>query len=545
MNRTILCIIIVSIKLGAITNKDIHSYFWANYKQFQGESKEAKLWYDKIISDSNSPHAYKGYIYYLFENNKINEIYPLINKIDSHYKNDIEIQLIFVTVLEALGYKNRAEEKLFNLHAQYPKNSEIAFRTAQAYMSKKEMDNAISVLDTYLNSAPRRPNNFIFHFLKAQIYIKINKPQEALTAAKESIEVYPNFDKGWLLIGSLQEQVGQLEEAIDGYQNFLSLTPTKNDVIEQHLFGLILRQKLAEQKNSTTLLQKSCFDKALSLFKRQLYDETIEQLDKCLKQNSHDKDSRLLKIETLTAKKDYKTACNTLSNWIIENPNELVWIKTLHLVGINKQAKEITLATAQQLCNKHPNNEWLPLYTSDLYLRNNNHNQAYRLLQKSANICTNKKRRATIYYQQALVSFEQENYENALTALENGHRDEPSFAPLLNLLSFYWTTKGKNPQRGLYYIKKALSQEPNNHHYRDTYAFILYKQGDYAQAEEILNHLVSLCKKNANMMLHLAKVRHKTGNEKGFDSLLKKAEKYARNKYEQHRVEKFVKKINS
>ncbi len=162
-----------------------HNYIWANYKQFNQEPDQAQKYYQKIIANAPSHFAYKGYIHHLQETNQWGSLAKLIPAYDSIFANDAAIQMIFAQALEIIGNQNAADERLVKLHGQNKTNQEITFSTAQMYMRRKEPENALKVLDAYLDSAPDKSNNFIFYFVKSQIYVQMNNKNEALKSVSK------------------------------------------------------------------------------------------------------------------------------------------------------------------------------------------------------------------------------------------------------------------------------------------------------------------------------------------------------------------------
>ena len=61
------------------------------------------------------------------------------------------------------------------------------------------------------------------------------------------------------------------------------------------------------------------------------------------------------------------------------------------------------------------------------------------------------------------------------------------YAPLMNLLAYYYESKGNNLGEAQRLIDIALKADANNAHYLDTQAQIFYKQKEYAKAEAILS----------------------------------------------------------
>ena len=151
-------------------------------------------------------------------------------------------------------------------------------RATQTYVRRKEPENALLTINAFLNNTPRRPNNFVFYFLKTQIYLQLSKFTDALNSIHACLELHPNFDRGWLLCASLSEKEGKIKEALAGYANFLELAPA-NPTIEKHLCALMLKYKAAQDNPDFLLSNKLSIENALTLFNQKRYSQALAHIN--------------------------------------------------------------------------------------------------------------------------------------------------------------------------------------------------------------------------------------------------------------------------
>lgn len=76
----------------------------------------------------------------------------------------------------------------------------------------------------------------------------------------------------------------------------------------------------------------------------------------------------------------------------------------------------------------------------------------------------------------------------------------------LNYLAYMWAERGINLEQATAYIRKALSHDPDNGAFLDTQAWILYKQGDYAKAYELLRRALRQTGDDSSIFDHLGDV---------------------------------------
>lgn len=425
--------------------QNLHRYLLANYYQFGQDYKKAGYWYSQINPENASMYIYSGYIPYLAATGAHNEIVRIIPQLDGPLADNQEIQLMFANALEQTGNKQAAYERLIHLNEKNKTNQELAFRVAQIYLENAEPENALRVIDNILNSAARRPNNYVFYFLKSQIYLTLNNKKESLNAIKQCIEVYPRFDKSWLLYAMLLEQEGKLEEAIKGYQHFLEITNEPKGQIERHVMSLSFRHKMTSKKDQDDIHQ------------------------------------RLLKIQELAQKSHFGTAAKLLEEWALQSETEL-WLKALHLLTYIGMPSSTAHAAFAAIEKKFPALESLALYQAELALRTNDHTHMSTTLQRAYNLSSNPLTKMQIAYQLALLAYERKDWKKAREVLEHAHHYFNDYAPSHNLLAYIYATKADNFDLAHKEIEQALKIDPTNAHFLDTKAQLLVKQKRFDDA---------------------------------------------------------------
>lgn len=494
-----------------LTNNEstFHRYLWANYNHFSGNLNSAQDWYKTLFNSNCSLYTYKGYLNFLLDTKQHTRIIELIPSLEKKFEHDPEIQLIFVLALEKNNHISQADDRLIAINSRFKTHAEIALRATQTYMRRKELENALLTIKTFLNNSPRRPNNFVFYYLEAQINLQLNNPTQALASITSCLDMHPHFDKGWLLQATLNEQRGALQEAITGYGTFLELSGN-NAAIEKHLASLILRHK---QTPTHSPFNKSYLDQALSLYEKKDYTTALTHLTTYLKQHPNNEQAQLLHIRITAQLNQFDKLLTISSQLIAQQPkNSACAPQTLYLLAYADIPHEKVITLLQQLTQQHPTNYWLPLYAADLCLRNNKTSDAIPLLEQALHHSSDNALNAKIYCQLSLIDYEHADHAKMLTHLEQGYKLDNNQPHLNNMLAYYWATTGKDCIKAENFMNKALAKDKNNPYFLDTHALILYKQKKYAHAQHILEQLHT--NHTATSLLHLAKVHYKLNNKK-------------------------------
>lgn len=525
----------LSINILANNATTLHCNFWANYKHFSGNLTEAQNWYTKLFSCHNSIYSHKGYLFFLADTKQFNKIIELMPSLTKKFAQDADVQLIFVTALNETKQVKQADTLLISLSQSFKTHSEVALLAAQAYLRQREPENALSTINGYLNNTPRRPNNFVFYFLRSHIYVQLNQLSPALESIQKCLELHPHFDKGWLLSASLCEQQGKIQEALTGYTTFLELSGN-NTQIEQHMLGLMSRHKSLQENKQHILSPGISIDNALILFQQKRYFQAMTHVNACIEKQPNNQECKLLKIQILSATKNFNHAASALASWIIEKPENDVWPKTLCLLMHNGMPCKDVIKTFTTILNQQPHNLWCNLYCADICMRNAHNDLAVTCLERALPIIKDTVLGSKVSYQLALLHYGNNNHIAMRSHLEKAYALNSQCPHTHNALAYYWATKGKDLSQAQSFMKKALASNNANPYFLDTQALILYKEKKYEKAQAILEKLV--IHNNSTMLLHLAKVHYSLKNKDIADTFTKKAEALVKNNQEKKALAK-------
>ncbi len=483
--------------------------FWANYMHLKGDEAKADKYFNALLVSDKSASLSYGYLYYLRDTERYEKIIELEPQLQKKFPDDPDIALMIAKALEATHQRKKAYLYLMKASKKFKENQELTYYAALAYHEMGESQQAIKIVNDFLSlgisTAP-----YVFHFLLSQFYLENDDTEKAFAQVKKSLDLYPQFDKGWLFLGLLYQHMGKIQQAIDGYGRFLELVG-QDVLVELQLAQLIMSK---ERNNDPYISSEEAFSRyyyqqALAYYKQKNFTEALKAIERSLKNDTEALNSLLLKIDILGSLERYHEIVVFLAKQLQNKAQEQLWLHVAHLLATAHPESEELLNLMVKNAQKKAGDIQAVLFAADVALRANHKRHARTFLRKSYELTNDVKLKAKICFQLAMLHYQSNAYKKMKNLLSKALEHDAQFAPAHNLLAYYYATKGDNPSRAQEYAQKALKLDPDNHHYKDTQAWIYYKTKDYQKAEKLLAEIAHA--DDALIALHRAKLSHKLG----------------------------------
>ncbi len=498
------------------TNSAYHLFLWAQYNQFQKNHEITAYCYEHLLK-TNMPHyILPGFLSFLEQTKEYEKIIQIMPTLKNSDTKNPELDIIYAHALAKVGKAKEADELFINLADKHPHHTEIVYYAIHAHMRAQNIPEAFKRIDTYLESPKPHTKNFVFNFLKAQLYSISGNIEQAIAHAEKTLAENQNFTQAWILLGMLHEQLGNYDQALLAYTK--TLEHEHNPQILQQL------QKLQMQKNYRALeAQEKLYKQALLLFKSQDYNSALTKINECLEMGHHDM-YLVFKIELLLQLDKCTDAAEIVFAHLTQKPSIQVWYKVAHTMVMAKRMDLDTLINRlKSVESQATDNLFALLYQADLYIRNGNQEQAKIALEKALQSpAAQPDLKGKLYYQLGYIHYQNKEWDKVIEHLDKGTSHTIFYAPLYNLAAYFYAHHGNNLARAQEYCTKALAHEPNNIHFLDTQAYILYKQKSFDKAHAILSKLT----KNVNHhyhFKHLAMIEKQKENVAQARSFIEKA----------------------
>ncbi|MCX7984621.1 MAG: tetratricopeptide repeat protein [Bacteroidetes bacterium] len=362
---------------------------------------------------------------------------------------------------------------------------DILFQCASIYQSLEKYDKA---LEYYKRMITIDPSNRALKRQVAELFLRINNLDEAATILEQLLETEPNDPEVIATLADVRLQQRQFKKAIDLYNRLLAMNLNDYEIklrIAVGFFGL------AEE--DTTV-----FSKAHQLFKE-------------LEQTSQTDWRPLWYLGALAARQRndslaqlYFTRVTQLAEW---NTDAWWYLATSSFEqGKNGETLEL-IDRALKATSKDYRFYFLK---GLVYQRLEEIDKAIEHLEKARTL---NPKDVGVLSSLALLYDNRKEFNKSDSLYEEALRIDPKSHLVLNNYSYSLCERNLQLERCLQMAHEAITAEPNNAAYLDTYGWILYKLGRYEEAVEYIERAIATGSASAVVHEHLGDVYFKLGKQ--------------------------------
>lgn len=402
------------------------------------------------------------------------------------------VQLI--SMYSELKNWKKAIQVATELQKRYPNKEDVYSMLASFYKETKEYDKAIAALDKLEGISGI---NQAISIEKFQLYYMQNKQKKGTAEIDKLVNKFPTDSRYKVLRGDIFMQQKMLQNAFEVYQQVLKDDPQNATVYVS----------LSEYYNTVNEPQKALEAIVSALKSEQLDAETkVQVLGQYVEKLVQDS-TKLNETESLFKllvdrypmeeqvhgyyavflqyKKRNAEAISELETMININPkNEQTWLRLIQSYTSDKNFNQIMSVTQHAIENLPKQSLWY-FYRGIAQYQLEDYTGAMATYKTGLPLIALEQAalKSDFYAQIADIYFKLEKKDSAFANYEQSLAANPKNIMVMNNYAYYLSLEKAELKKAERMSAKTVELEPKNSTYLDTYAWILYQEGNYSLAK--------------------------------------------------------------
>lgn len=432
---------------------------------------------------------------------------------------------------------DKAVTLLEQMVVRFPAKQDLLFNLLDLYGRQEKYDEVISTLNRL---EKRMGKNEQLSMEKFRIYLQMKDDKKAFQEIESLVQEYPMDMRYQVILGDVYLQNGKKQEAYDVYQKVLAAEPDNPMAIFSmaSYYKQTGQEELYQQQLDTLLLNKKVTpDTKVGVMRQMIVEneqadkdstQIIALFDRIMKQEQDDPQIPMLYAQYLLSKNMESESVPVLEQVVDLDPTN----KAARMMLIGAAVKKEDYKQIIKVCE--PGIEATPDALEFYYYLAVAYNQAEKP-DSVISICKRALEHTTADSKKEIVSdfysilgdmyHTQKQMKEAYAAYDSALVYNPSNIGALNNYAYYLSVERRDLDKAEEMSYKTVKAEPNNATYLDTYAWILFEKGNYAEARIYIDNAMKSegGDKSDVIVEHCGDIYYMTGDVDGALTYWKKA----------------------
>lgn len=432
---------------------------------------------------------------------------------------------------------DKAVTLLEQMVVRFPAKQDPLFNLLDLYGRQEKYDEVISTLNRL---EKRMGKNEQLSMEKFRIYLQMKDDKKAFQEIESLVQEYPMDMRYQVILGDVYLQNGKKQEAYDVYQKVLAAEPDNPMAIFSmaSYYKQTGQEELYQQQLDTLLLNKKVTpDTKVGVMRQMIVEneqadkdstQIIALFDRIMKQEQDDPQIPMLYAQYLLSKNMESESVPVLEQVVDLDPTN----KAARMMLIGAAVKKEDYKQIIKVCE--PGIEATPDALEFYYYLAIAYNQAEKP-DSVISICKRALEHKTADSKKEIVSdfysilgdmyHTQKQMKEAYAAYDSALVYNPSNIGALNNYAYYLSVERRDLDKAEEMSYKTVKAEPNNATYLDTYAWILFEKGNYAEARIYIDNAMKSegGDKSDVIVEHCGDIYYMTGDVDGALTYWKKA----------------------
>ena len=431
---------------------------------------------------------------------------------------------------------DKAITLLEQMAVRFPGKQDPLFNLLDLYGRQEKYDEVISTLNRLEKHMGK---NEQLSMEKFRIYLQMKDDKKAFQEIESLVQEYPMDMRYQVILGDVYLQNGKKQEAYDVYQKVLAAGPDNPMAIFSmaSYYKQTGQEGLYQQQLDTLLLNKKVTpDTKVSVMRQMIVEneqadkdstQIIALFDRIMKQEQDDPQIPMLYAQYLLSKNMEAESVPVLEQVVDLDPTN----KAARMMLVGTAVRKEDYKQIIKVCE--PGIEATPDALEFYYYLAIAYNQAEQP-DSVVSICKRALEHTTADSKKEVVSdfysilgdmyHTQKQMKEAYAAYDSALVYNPSNIGALNNYAYYLSVERRDLDKAEEMSYKTVKAEPNNATYLDTYAWILFEKGNYAEARIYIDNAMKSDDEKSDVIVeHCGDIYYMTGDVDGALSYWKKA----------------------
>ena len=471
-------------------------YEVSQYYMFLRQVPQGQAALEQAVAYAPDNYWYsQGLVNLYQQQNELDKAVVLLEKMVTRFPTKQEPLFSLLDIYSRQEKYNDVIATLNRLEKRLGKNEQLSMEKFRIYLQMKDDKKAFQEIESLVQEYPM---DMRYQVILGDVYLQNGKKEEAYETYQKVLAAEPDNPMALFSMASYYEQTGQKElyqQQLDTLLLNKKVAPdTKINVMRQ----IIVENEQSATKDSTQVI--ALFDRVMKqdlddpqvpmlyaqyLLSKNMEQEAVPVLEQVVDLDPANKAARLMLVSAAVKKEDYKQIIKVCEPGIEATPDALDLYYYLAIAYHQAEQTDSVL----NVCNralKHVTPDTRKEVVSDFY-------------SIMGDIYHTKKQMAEAYAA----------YDSALVY-------NPSNIGALNNYAYYLSVERRDLDKAEEMSYKTVKAEPNNSTYLDTYAWILFEKGNYAEARIYIdNAMKSDGEKSDVIVEHCGDIYFMTGDVEG------------------------------
>lgn len=439
------------------------------------------------------------------------------------FPEDETLVLMLSVAYGEMGQNSQAIDLLEEARKKKPESSGLIQELMRAYVREGRIDKS----EALFLEMPVTGFDAKLHFLRAHILAGSGRTEEAIKALRTILDKQPDFLEAWLELALIAERRRDLPAAIEYYTKASQISPDNQDI----WFRLMVAQVDAKKPQAAMkTIEKAPTDADFLLQASYFFieagytNEAAALLQEAESHGAHP-DEVLLQRSVLQyrATDDVDAALSVLED--IAPSSSFYQKGLLRRIQLLLDAKQLERALTTAEFAKSAFADQIEFWTLESYLLTQ--------LKRYAEAEERTRRGLELYpgneellYALGGIMEETQRRHEAFEIMEELLRQHPENAKAMNYIGYTLADEGRDMDRALELVTKALQQYPDADYIVDSLAWVQYRMGRFEEAWQSINRCLELGGDDPTIWEHYGDIAKALGKideaRKGYEESLKR-----------------------